>query len=340
MTTVSIIGSGAWGTAIAAAADRAGTHTTIWSKDKSTVQGIHATGENPECFKGHKLSPSIVATTDLSLACQANIIVLSVPAQLVRQVSLEIAPLVPEDSYIVVASKGIEQSTGMLMSEILTETLPGRSIGIISGPSFAEEVFLGLPSAVTLAADTITTSSWLSRAFNSPTLRIYASDDIIGAQIGGALKNVIAIASGIVAGSHLGENARAMIITRGLSEISRLAAAKGGKVETLYGLSGLGDICLTCTSPTSRNFKFGIEIGEGKSVKEVLLNSKSLTEGLYTSSTITILAESLGVDMPICKAVDDILNHGAEISEAMNVLMDRPPATEYVPHTHYGGQTS
>jgi glycerol-3-phosphate dehydrogenase (NAD(P)+) len=336
MTTVSVIGSGTWGTAIAAAADRAGTQTTIWSKDESTVKGIKATGVNPECFPGQKLSTSISVTNDLAEAGQANIIVLSVPAQFAREVTLELAPLVPDDSYIVIASKGIEQSSGLLMSEVMAETLPGRSVGILSGPSFAEEVFKGLPSAVTLAAESLTTSSWLARAFNSPTLRIYASDDIIGAQMGGALKNVLAIASGIVAGHKLGENARAMIITRGLSEIARLAVAKGGKVETLYGLSGLGDICLTCTSPTSRNFKFGFEIGRGKSVKEVLANSNFLTEGLYTSRTIAKLAQELDVEMPICKAVDDILNHGIDIDDAMHVLMDRPPTIEYVAEEGYG----
>jgi glycerol-3-phosphate dehydrogenase (NAD(P)+) len=336
MTTVTIIGSGTWGTALAAAADRAGTKTTIWSKDQSTVDAIQSTRENPECFHGLKLSSTIAATTDLSVACQSNIIVLSVPAQYVREVSLELSPLVPEDSYIMIASKGIEQSSGLLMSEVMKETLPGRTIGIISGPSFAEEVFKGLPSAVTLAAENLTTSSWLARAFNSPSLRLYASDDIIGAQIGGALKNVLAIASGIVAGHHLGENARAMIITRGLTEISRLAVAKGGKVETLYGLSGLGDICLTCTSKTSRNYQFGYEIGRGKSVSEVLATSKSLTEGLYTSRTIAKIAEALDVDMPICKAVDDILNNGVGIDEAIYVLTDRPPAIEYLEATSHG----
>lgn len=336
MTSLSVIGSGAWGTAIASAADRAGTNTTIWSKDISTVEGIKNTGENPECFKGQKISTSIEITNDLQIAAQSNIIVLSVPAQFARQVSTDLCPLVPEDSYIVIASKGIEQSTGMLMSEVMAETLPGRSVGILSGPSFAEEVFKGMPSAVTLAAQDLTTSSWLARAFNSPTLRIYASDDVIGAQMGGALKNVLAIASGIVAGHHLGENARAMIITRGLSEIARLAVAKGGKVETLYGLSGLGDLCLTCTSTTSRNYQFGYDIGQGKSVEEVLKNSKSLTEGLYTSKTITRLAEELDVEMPICKAVDDILNNGVDIDEAMHVLMDRPPTVEYVQQTVNG----
>ncbi len=336
MTTVSVIGSGTWGTAIAAAADRAGTQTTIWSKDESTVKGIKATGVNPECFPGQKLSTTISVTNDLAQAGQSNIIVLSVPAQFAREVTLELAPLVPDDSYIVIASKGIEQSSGLLMSEVMAETLPGRSVGILSGPSFAEEVFKGLPSAVTLAAESLTTSSWLARAFNSSTLRIYASDDIIGAQMGGALKNVLAIASGIVAGHKLGENARAMIITRGLSEISRLAVAKGGKVETLYGLSGLGDICLTCTSPTSRNFKFGFEIGRGKSVKDVLASSTFLTEGLYTSRTIAKLAQELEVEMPICKAVDDILNNGIDIDDAMHVLMDRPPTIEYVAEEGYG----
>lgn len=329
MTSISIIGSGAWGTAIAAAANRAGTQTTIWSKDESTVQGIKNTHENPECFRGHKLDKAIQATSNLKEACQSNIVVLAVPAQYVRKVSLEMAPLLAPDSYIIIASKGIEQGTGELMSEVLAQTLPGRSIAILSGPSFAFEVFIGHPSAVTLAADTLTTSSWLARAFNSPTLRIYASDDVVGAQLGGALKNVLAIASGIVEGHKLGENARAMIITRGLSEIARLAVAKGGRVETLYGLSGLGDICLTCTSKTSRNYLFGFEIGKGKSVGEILETSNSLTEGLYTSRTITKLAESLGVDMPICKAVDDILNHGVSIDEAIHVLTDRPPSIEY-----------
>ncbi|MBP6985416.1 MAG: NAD(P)-dependent glycerol-3-phosphate dehydrogenase [Alphaproteobacteria bacterium] len=329
MTSLSVIGSGAWGTAIAAAADRAGTKTTIWSKDQPTVQGILETRFNPECFPGHKVSDSIHATTDLAEACQANIIVLAVPAQFVRAVSTQLIDYVQPDSYLVLASKGIEQTTGYLMSEVIAETLPNISLGIISGPSFAEEVFKGQPSAVTLAAENITTSTWLARAFNSPSFRVYASDDIIGSQMGGALKNVLAIASGIVAGYKLGENARAMIITRGLAEIAKLTVAKNGRVETLYGLSGLGDLCLTSTSITSRNYQFGFEIGAGKKVEEAVRSSKYLTEGYYSSRSISKLAKALDVEMPICQAVDEILNHGVTIEDAMRSLMDRPPSVEF-----------
>lgn len=328
MTSVTIIGSGAWGTALAATADRAGSQTTLWTKDESTVRGIIDTGINPECFPGLRLSSSILVTSDLKEACQANIIVLAVPAQVLRTVSDQLQSFIAEETYVLIASKGIEQESGMLMSEVLSQTLPGKSVGVISGPTFAEEVFRGLPTAVTLAADNLTISVWLARAFNSPAFRVYASDDVIGAQLGGALKNVLAIGCGLVEGRKLGENARAMLMTRGLIEISRLAIAKGGRAETLCGMSGLGDICLTCTSKTSRNFKFGYDLGAGTSAAQMLKKTKYLAEGVYTSRIVASLAKSLNVDMPIATAIDAILNHSADIDATIQSLMQRPTSVE------------
>ena len=328
MTSVSIIGSGAWGTALAATADRAGSETTIWSKDQETIDSILKTRINPECFGEQKFSPTIKATADLKEACQSNIIVLAVPTQVIRAVSLEIAKILQPGSYVLIASKGIEQKTGLLLSEVLTQTMPDQTVGVISGPSFAEEVFQAKPAAVTLAAPDITTGSWLARAFNSDRFRVYVSDDVIGTQIGGALKNVLAIACGLAAGKKLGENMQALLITRGLAEMNRLAIAKGANPETLCGLSGLGDVCLTCTSITSRNYKFGFEIGQGKTVAEMMANTAYLAEGVFTSKIITKLAHSLGVEMPIAFAVDAVLNKGADVNQVIHDLMSRPTKIE------------
>lgn len=324
MSSVSIIGSGAWGTAIASAAERAGSETLIWSKDKSTVDGIQLKHLNPECFTGQKLAASIRATSDLREACEADILVVAVPAQIVRFIAHEMKKVIAPGKHILIASKGIEQDTGLLMSEILAEILPDQFVGILSGPSFAEEVFQGKPTALTMAVPDINANGWMAKSFHSPSLRIYLTDDVIGAQMGGALKNVLAIACGLVSGRNLGENMLAMLVTRGLAEITRLALAKGARAETLCGMSGLGDICLTCTSPTSRNFQFGYEIGQGRALEDIFQYSSYLVEGYFTSKVIAKLAKNLNVDMPVCFAIDAVLNHGVPVDEVIRNLMSRP----------------
>ena len=328
MATVSIIGAGAWGTALAVVANRAGSDTTIWSRNKEIVRTIAETGENALRLPGIKFDPRIVSTFNLEDACQANILVVAIPAQAFREVTTKMAPYVPNDSYVIIASKGIEIKQAYLMSEIAAQTLPNCSIAVLSGPSFADEVAMGLPTAVTLAAENLTKSDWLARSFNNIHFRVYPSEDIIGVQIGGALKNVLAIASGIIVGRRMGSNAQASLITRGLSELIQLAKAKGGRASTLSGLSGIGDICLTCYNEKSRNMSLGKAIALGKSVPEVIAQTSNLTEGIATSKTITKLSETYGIEMPICAAVDAILNQGADVGLTIEAILERPMRAE------------
>ncbi|MGB0935241.1 MAG: NAD(P)H-dependent glycerol-3-phosphate dehydrogenase [Alphaproteobacteria bacterium] len=330
MSTVSVIGAGSWGTAIALAAHRAGSKTTIWSHSDEEIARMIETGGHPNRLPGVKIDPEITLTDDLETACQSNIIVIAVPAQVVRQVTAKMACFVPSTSYIIIASKGIEIDTGLLMSEVTDQTLPGRSVAVLTGPSFALPVALGKPTGVMLAAETLSASQILARAFNSKTFRVYASDDVIGAQIGGALKNVLAIASGIIRGKELGENALAFLITRGLSEITRLAVAKGGRADTIAGLSGLGDICLSCTSSTSRNFAFGELIGQGMTAEQAAEKLGHLVEGAASSKTIEMLSESLKIEMPICGAVDAVLSGQATVEEMIEALLSRPTRVENI----------
>ncbi len=328
MATVGVIGAGAWGTALALVAHRAGSQTMIWGREPEVIENIAKKGENPTRLPGVKFDPMIVSTMDLEEACQANILVVAVPAQYLREVTTAMAPFVPDDSYVVIASKGVEVDSRMLMSEVASQTLPHRPIGILSGPSFADEVANGLPTAVALAAGDLIKSNWLARSFNSKHFRIYPTDDVVGVQIGGALKNVLAIAAGIVEGRKLGNNAHAALVARGLAELTRLAVAKGGRVETLGGLSGIGDICLTCYNDKSRNMRFGKIIGMGKSVQQAIEETEHLTEGVATSKVVMAMAEELAVDLPVCSAVNDILNKGLDVDIVIEDLLSRPIRTE------------
>ncbi len=320
MAHLSIIGAGAWGTALATVACRAGSQPTLWSREEEVVEQIARHGENKQFLPGVKLDPFITATNQLSEACKADIIVLAVPAQTIREVTTAMAPYVSSQSYVVCAAKGIELESGLFMSEVIAQTLPGRSVAILSGPTFAKEVALGQPAAATLASPSLQTSQWLARAFHSGTFQIETSDDVIGAQVGGALKNVLAIAVGIVFGRNMGFNAPMVLMTRGLQEMAQVAEAKGGRADTLRGFSGFGDVCLTCTSETSRNRKFGVQLGQGAHATQLMAELDHVVEGAPTSYAIVQLARQLGLKLPIMTAVDKIIRKGAEVNFVLEEL--------------------
>lgn len=328
LRAIGIVGAGAWGTALASAARRAQRDTVVWARDPAVAQRINGAHANPAYLPDITLDEAVRATSDLAQVAAADALLLVTPAQHLRAVSQNLAPHLPADRPIVVCAKGLEQPSGLLMSEVLAQTLPGRSVAVLSGPTFADEVARGLPTAVTLAAADPALGERLIAAIGSRTFRPYLSHDPIGTQIGGAVKNVIAIACGIVAGRQLGENARAALITRGLAEVGRLSLALGGRAETLMGLSGLGDLALTCTSMRSRNYSLGRALGEGRSRDEILGERRSVTEGVFSAAAVLARAQRHRIEMPITAAVDAILNRGAEIETAVAALLDRPFTVE------------
>ncbi|MDD9905305.1 MAG: NAD(P)-dependent glycerol-3-phosphate dehydrogenase [Rhodospirillaceae bacterium] len=329
MTRVAIIGGGAWGTALACVARRAGNDTTLWARNETVVAAINAGEGNRLYLKDVPLEPGIAATSDLEQAsADADIALLVVPSQFVRDVSTRMAPAIKPGTPIALCAKGVEQTTGALMSEVLVGTVPQAKIAVLSGPTFAQEVARDLPTAVTLASSDSAAGERLAAAIGGPHFRPYLSDDPVGAEIGGAVKNVLAIACGIVAGRRMGDNARAALITRGLAEIVRLGLAKGARAETLMGLSGLGDLTLTCNAMQSRNFSLGAALGEGRQLDDILEERNAVTEGVFSAGSVTALAERLGIEMPICQAVNRIVNHGDPIDQVIAGLLSRPFARE------------
>ncbi len=329
--SIGVIGAGAWGTALATAARRAGRHVTIWARDPDLAARLNREHANPDYLPSIALDPAIGATGDLAEAVNSDALLLAVPAQHLRWIGGKLAPLVfagTQGLPLVICAKGMEQGSGALMSEVLAEVLPGRRLAVLSGPSFAAEVARGLPCAITLAAEHGETATELAAALGSETFRPYRSQDLIGAQIGGAVKNVMAIACGIVAGRALGDNARAALIARGLAEIMRLGAALGARRETLMGLSGLGDLTLTCTSPQSRNYALGAALGGGESLDGLMAGRRTVAEGVFSASAVVRRAGRHGIEMPIAQAVDDILNRGADIEDSIRALLARPFTAE------------
>ncbi|MDP9128726.1 MAG: NAD(P)-dependent glycerol-3-phosphate dehydrogenase, partial [Pseudomonadota bacterium] len=320
-----IIGAGAWGTALAASLVSAGRQTTFWAHAPEVMHAVNETNENNIHLPGIKLDKRLRATTRLADLAQCDGWILAVPAQRVRATCQALTEVAGDNTNVViVAAKGIEQQTSALMSEIVAAELPRHPLAILSGPSFASEVARGLPAALTLATKYKALGEGLAAALAAPALRVYRSDDVIGAQIGGAVKNVLAVACGIVAGRSMGENARAAIITRGLAEIMRLGIALGARAETLMGLSGLGDLVLTCSSAQSRNTSVGIALGQGKTLADILKGRASVAEGVTTAAAARALAEKHHIDMPIVAAVDAILNRNADIDGAVAELLARP----------------
>jgi glycerol-3-phosphate dehydrogenase (NAD(P)+) len=331
---IAVIGAGAWGTALAATAVAAGRTVALWAHETEVVEAIARTRRNDAFLPGVDLPEGIVATADLASAVAgAAAVLLVVPSQFLRRVCAALATVLPAGVPVCLAAKGIERDTGLLMSDIVAETLPGHPVAALSGPSFAGEVARGQPTAVTIAstdaaAGETSLAARLARALGTPAFRPYVAGDIVGVEVGGAVKNVIAIACGIAAGLGFGSNTRALLITRGLEEMKRLAEALGGERETLSGLSGMGDLTLTCSSEQSRNFSFGLALGRGETADAILGRSKAVVEGAENALAVTDLAHRRGVEMPICEAVRAVVHEGVPLVEAMAALMNRPLKAE------------
>jgi len=316
--SIVVIGAGAWGTALASVAARAGRDVTLYARNPARAAQIAATRENPK-LSGVRLQASVNVTGDIAVAGRSDIILIAVPAQNLREAVTALAPHLATATPVVACAKGIERSTHKFMTEVIAETAPEAVAGILSGPSFADDVARGLPTAVTLAAKDEALASALVQALGSSTFRPYHTSDVRGVEIGGAAKNVLAIAAGIAVGRKLGASAQAALTTRGFSELMRLGRACGARSETLAGLSGLGDLILTCGSAQSRNLALGIALGRGEKPPR-----DRLAEGEFTAPVLIELAASQDVDMPVSNAVAAILRGAATIDEAIESLLTRP----------------
>jgi glycerol-3-phosphate dehydrogenase (NAD(P)+) len=316
--SVAIIGAGAWGTALATVAARAGRRVTLYARDAAHAARIGSTRENPR-LPGTKLAPEIVVTSDLALAKAGDIILIATPAQHLRAAANAVAPYLRNATPVIACAKGIEHGTHKFMTEIIAEAAPRARPAILSGPSFADDVARGLPTAVTLAAADEHLASALAQALGSATFRPYHTTDVRGVEIGGAAKNVLAIAAGIVVGRNLGASAQAALTTRGFSELTRFGRAMGARGETMVGLSGLGDLILTCASPQSRNFALGLALGRGEPPP-----AGKLAEGEFTAPVLVELAASQKIDMPVSQAVAAILAGKLTVDAAIEGLLARP----------------
>jgi glycerol-3-phosphate dehydrogenase (NAD(P)+) len=335
MSRIAVMGGGAWGTALALSLERRGGHTvTLWAHSPEVAAEIRATGENKAFLPGFPVPRQIAVTSEVSEALRdAEMIVSVMPSHHVRASYELFAPHLKAGQLLVSATKGIEDGTYLRISEVIAEALGRHRLnlrcGVLSGPSFAQEVAAGSPTAVTIASTDTELAAFVQREFGSGTLRLYTNDDVIGVELGGALKNVIAIAAGIVTGLGLGHNSTAALITRGVAEVTRLAVACGGRRETLAGLSGIGDLVLTCTGALSRNRRVGIELGKGRQLGQILadLHGK-VAEGVRTTSAALGLAKQHGVEMPIAEQVEAILRSEKHPLQAMQDLMSRPGRDE------------
>jgi glycerol-3-phosphate dehydrogenase (NAD(P)+) len=321
---IAIIGAGAFGTALALIAARAGRDVTLWGRDAARMRAIAAARENATHLAGANLPRTIRVTADRKLLAEADAALLAVPAQATRTILAALADHLRPDAAIIACAKGIEQGTGKLQTGIVAELFPEALPAALSGPGFAEEIAAGLPTAVTVAAADIAVAERLCAALSTETFRPYASNDLVGVELGGAIKNVLAIACGIVAGRSLGESARAALIARGLAEMMRLGAALGARQETFMGLSGLGDLVLTATSAQSRNLRFGTALGGGASLRALLAADAPLVEGAHTAGIAAALARQHGVDVPILMAVAGLVDGVTSVDAAIAGLVNRP----------------
>ncbi|MFO1086376.1 MAG: NAD(P)H-dependent glycerol-3-phosphate dehydrogenase [Reyranellaceae bacterium] len=317
---IGVVGGGAWGTALACLARRAGRRVTVWSRDPAISAAIARDRVNPVYLPGQTLDAGIEAAGDLGELAGCDALLLVCPAQAVR----EVAGRLEGRSPVVICAKGIEVKSGLLMPELLGEVLPGRPLAMLSGPSFAEEAVRGLPTAVSVATVDEDLGRLLAGSLAAGVFRPYWTHDVMGVALGGAVKNVLAIAAGIVEGRGLGYNAAAALITRGFAEMARLGQAMGAELETLTGLSGLGDIVLTCHGPLSRNCALGLAIGKGVTLAAHMSGRRQVVEGEATAPAVLARAHRLGIEMPICAAVDAILHREASLDEAIRALLARP----------------
>jgi glycerol-3-phosphate dehydrogenase (NAD(P)+) len=339
MSRITVLGSGAWGTAIALSLSRKGNHeVTLWSHRAETAEALNRSRENLHFLPGFPFPESLKVISDDALAiAETGILVCAVPSEFLRPTLTRVALHIHHGAVIVSATKGIEDHTFLRMSEVIESCLKKEragngadlAVGALSGPSFAQEVAAEMPTAVTVAFRDPVVATQIQKEFSSPTLRLYTNDDVIGVEMGGALKNVIAIAAGVLAGLGLGQNSAAGLITRGIAEITRLAVAAGGQRETLAGLSGVGDLVLTCTGSLSRNRTVGFELGRGRKLPEILagLDGK-VAEGVRTTRAALGLARKLGVEMPIAEQMELILDEGKDPKAAIRELMLRPGRDE------------
>ena len=320
-----VVGGGAWGTALAQVAAAKGQETLLWALEEEVVASVNERHENAVFLAGIPLSEAIRATSDLDdlRSCDAWLMV--TPAQHMRTV-LERAP--EGGRPLVLCSKGIEERSAKLLHDVANEVCPGSPIAVLSGPTFAHEVAAGLPTAVTLACQDRELGESLRARINLVNFRTYCTDDVAGAEAGGAVKNVLAIACGIVEGKRFGQNARAALIARGFAEMTRFGVAMGGRRETLAGLSGLGDLVLTCSSTSSRNFSLGKAIGEGGDIRDLMKDRRTVAEGAYTTPVLHRIAVERDIDMPIVSAVNELLEGQVDIDELLETMLSRPPRDE------------
>ena len=317
---IAVLGGGAWGTALAVTTWRAGHDVRLWARDTATVDAIRSRGENVRYLPGVPIDPAILATSDAAEALQRTDCVLAaVPAQQLRQALTSVADLVPADATIILCAKGIELTTGKLLSSIVDEILPGRPVAALSGPSFATDVGKGLPTAVVVAALERERAEGLAGRLSSEQFRCYSTDDLTGVEVGGALKNVLAIAAGTVIGAGLGASAQAAMVTRGFVELRRIAESFGARPETVMGLSGLGDLLLTCSTAQSRNFAYGLALGRGE-----LPGGGQLAEGVATTAIAARIVKERGIDAPIIRTAHRLLEGVITVDEAVSNLMTRP----------------
>lgn len=328
LETVSVIGGGAWGTALAQTASLNGHPVLLWARETDVVADINERHVNRMFLPGVPLEPGIRATADLRVAAAADVILIVAPAQHMRAVTGELARHMRTSQPLVICAKGIEQKSGKLMGDVADEVAPQSVVAVLSGPSFAADVARGLPAALTLACRNETVGRALAAALSSRQMRLYWSSDVVGAEMGGSVKNVLAIAAGIVAGRGLGASAHAALVTRGFAELRRFAESFGARPETLMGLSGLGDLILTCGSPQSRNMSLGRALAEGQTLREILAGRHAVTEGVYTAAAVVKLAREKGIEMPIAEAVHAIIEGEISVDDAITGLMQRPLKAE------------
>ncbi len=323
MHKIGVIGAGAWGTALAQSLANSGRDVLMWARENEVVDAINKHHENKMYLKGVRLNEMIKATHDLAEMSACDLFLISTPAQHIRGTLQQMEFQLTGKPFII-CSKGIEKETGHLLSEVAEEIIPNAKIGFLCGPTFASEISRGLPCAVTLAIEDKKLGEDIVEMIGSRTLRTYLTDDIIGAQIGGSVKNVIAIASGVIIGRGMGESARCALVTRGLTEMARLAKAMGAKKETLMGMCGFGDLMLTASSMQSRNFSLGVALGEGKTLEEILGDRIAVTEGVHTAKALRVMAQNNAVDMPISRAVYEFLHEDVPIDDIIEKVLDRP----------------
>lgn len=335
MSRIAIIGAGAWGTAIAIVLGRSHRHQVkLWAYEKEVRNSIDSSRTNAVFLPGQRIPDLVRSTGDFAEALTgAEIIVSAMPSQHCRRLLEQMAPHLPPEALIVSATKGLEQTTLLRMSEVICQVAADRKIncrvGAMSGPTFAAEVARGDPTAITIASQDGELPAIVQREFSDPAFRVYTNEDVVGVELGGSLKNIIAIAAGVCHGLNLGHNSVAALITRGLTEITRLAVACGGRAETLSGLAGLGDLVLTCTGALSRNRSVGVELGQGRKLAEIVANMHGMVaEGIFTTNAAVQLAKARGVEMPITEQMYDVLNEGKSPRDAIQSLMTRTSKRE------------